>query len=146
MGERRVIELGALIALPQKIADENQRGLLDVRCFFRDIGQRAAHDLLFRPRRLIDDGDGRSFRIAARDQFRADPRNHGDAQKQRHTGAMRRQRAQVFAFRHGRSARHARDDDSLADLGGGVLRRDGRRRAAERADAGHDLIGQPKFI
>ena len=54
---------------------------------------------------------------------------------------MSRQRANGLPLRHRRAAGGAGDDDGLAHIGQGVLRPQSRRRAAEGADAGADVVG-----
>ena len=59
---------------------------------------------------------------------------------------MGRQRADGLPLRHRGAARGAGDDDGLAHIGQGVLRPQSRRRAAEGADAGADVVGDTAFF
>ena len=59
---------------------------------------------------------------------------------------MGRQRADGLPLRHRRAAGGAGDDNGLAHIGQGVLRTQSRRRAAEGADAGADIVGDTAFF
>ena len=59
---------------------------------------------------------------------------------------MSGQRADGLPLRYRRAAGSAGDDDGLAHIGQGVLRPQSRRRTAEGADAGADVVGDTAFF
>ena len=106
----------------------------------------AAQDLLFRPGGLVDHRRRGLAGVAAGQQLLLEHVGQAGAEEEDHGGLMGRQGGDGFFGGHRGASGHPGEDDRLAHPRQGVFRVQGRRRAAEGAHAGTDVVGNPQLV
>src|SRR5215211_6929918 len=99
-----------------------------------------------RPARLVDDGARGVGGIAALEQLLLQRARTGGGEEDRHRRPVRGETLNILTLRHRGAAGPAGQDYRLRDFRHGQLPSDGRRRGAERGDAGHDLPPEPYLL
>src|SRR5215218_79485 len=146
--ERGAVEVRARPASPEPGPDQDERlpGEAGRPYPVGEVFEAARDDLLIRPARSVDDGARSLGGVAAGKELLLQGAWLRCGEEDSHGRPVLRETPYVLPCWHGSTARAARQDHGLRDLGHGQLAPDGRRRSPQRGDTGNDLPRKPDLL